>query len=251
MAELHVLRVFCDENGDYGNPLGVVLDGGDVPAAERQAVAATLGFSETVFVDDRTSATLQIFTPAVELPLAGHPLVGTSWLLRQAAIEAGDEPVGETVGDTAGEPIGVSVLRPPAGDVPTGADDDGAWIVAGPHDAPPFDLVQLSSAAEVEALEVRRGADVHEDVWAWVDVRERTRIRCRVFADAVGIPEDEATGSAALRLVAELGHPVTIVQGRGSMIDGAPVTNGRVRIGGRVVLDRRADLDVALRDRRG
>lgn len=231
MAELHVLRVFCDEAGDHGNPLGVVLDGAAVPDAERQAVAAALGFSETVFVDDRETGALRIFTPKVELALAGHPLVGTSWLLRSTG---------------AGE---VATLRPPAGPVPTGGDADSAWIEADPADAPPFALRELASPAEVEALTVPRGPNVHDDVWAWIDPDERTRVRCRVFADGVGIPEDEATGSAALRLVAALGRPVTIRQGVGSVIVGRPVEGGRVRVGGRVVLDRRGPLADALRDR--
>lgn len=233
MAELHVLRVFCDDDGDHGNPLGVVLDGAAVPAGERQRVAATLGFSETVFVDDRSTGALRIFTPKVELPLAGHPLVGTSWLLRR----------------TAGGGEGAGVLRPPAGPVPTGADDVAAWIEADPADAPPFALRRMASPAEVDALEVPRGPEVHEDVWAWIDPDERTRVRCRVFADGVGVPEDEATGSAALRLVAEIGRPVTIRQGAGSVIVGRPVDGGRVRVGGRVVLDRRLPLADALRER--
>lgn len=250
MPELHVLRVFCDERGDHGNPLGVVLDGAAVAADRRQSVAATLGFSETVFVDDARSGRLQIFTPAVELPLAGHPLVGTSWLLRQAAIEAGESGHQDTDGDAAwhGDAIGVTTLRPPAGDVPTAADADGAWIEASPDDAPPFLLEQLASPAAVEALAVRRGPDVHDDVWAWIDPDVRSRVRCRVFADGVGIAEDEATGSAALRLVAALDRPVTIIQGRGSVIEGQPADGGRVRGGGRVVRDRRLDLDDALRE---
>lgn len=231
MAELHVLRVFCDEQGRHGNPLGVVLDGAAVPERERQAVAATLGFSETVFVDDRSTGTLRIFTPKVELRLAGHPLVGTSWLLRST---------GER---------DVTTLRPPAGAVPTGGDAVSAWIEADPADAPPFALRQLDSPDEVDALAVPRGPDVHEDAWAWVDPASRTEVRCRVFADGVGVPEDEATGSAALRLVAELGRSVTIRQGAGSLISGRPVEGGRVRIGGRVTLDRRLPLAEALHER--
>ncbi len=233
MPELYVLRVFCDERGDHGNPLGVVLDGAAVPRAERQQVAATLGFSETVFVDDRATAELQIFTPKVELPLAGHPLVGTSWLLRREAADGAE----------------VTELRPPAGAVPTGGDAVSAWIEADPADAPPFVVRELGSAAEVEALEVPRGPDVHEDVWAWIDA-ERTTVRCRVFADGVGVPEDEATGSAALRLIAAVDRPVAIRQGVGSLIEGRPVAGGRARVGGRVVLDRQSDLDGVLRERR-
>jgi hypothetical protein len=64
MPTLHVLRVFTDESGEWGNPLGVFLDGGAVPEARRQAVAADLGFSETVYVDDAAAARVRIFTPA-------------------------------------------------------------------------------------------------------------------------------------------------------------------------------------------
>ena len=78
--------------------MGVVLEGAEVPEWDRQAVAADLGFSETVFVDDPERGELRIFTPGTELPFAGHPLVGTAWLLAQ-------------------EGWGVSVLRPPAGEV--------------------------------------------------------------------------------------------------------------------------------------
>jgi len=215
---LHVLRVFADERGAHGNPLGVVLDGAAIPStAARQAVAAELGYAETVFVDDPGTGAVRIFTPAVELPLAGHPLVGTAWLLARA-----------------GRPV--RALRPPVGEVPAGADADGAWIEADPAGAPPFALVEHAAPERVDALAVPRGPDVHEDAWAWIDQAAGT-VRCRVFADGVGVPEDEATGSAALRLAAALGRPIRIHQGRGSVIDAAPVDGGRVRIAGRVVLD--------------
>lgn len=256
--ELFVVRVFCDDEGRHGNPLGVVLDGAAVPDGERQQVAAALGFSETVFVDDRTTGALRIFTPKVELRLAGHPLVGTSWLLRRTSggtdggsspqVGGADDAVDGRDDLVAGTGT-VSVLRPPAGDVPTGGDAVSAWIEADPADAPPFELRQLGSPADVEALEVPRGPDVHDDVWAWIDPDECTQVRCRVFADGVGIAEDEATGSAALRLVAALDRPLTIRQGIGSVIAGRPVDGGRVRVGGRVVLDRRLPLADALRER--
>ena len=81
--ELDVLRVFCGTGGTGGNPLGVVRDGAAVPdRAARAALAAELGFSETVFLDDETRGTVDIHTPSVRLPFAGHPLVGLAWLLR-------------------------------------------------------------------------------------------------------------------------------------------------------------------------
>jgi len=83
MPELHVLRVFLGDGGTGGNPLGVFLDGGSVPEGRRQDVAADLGFSETVFVDDAARGEIRIYTPAVEIPFAGHPVVGTAWLLER------------------------------------------------------------------------------------------------------------------------------------------------------------------------
>ena len=81
MARLHLLRVFCDEHGAAGNPLAVFLEGAEVRPPARQAVAADLGLSETVFVDDAERGEIRIFTPTVELDFAGHPSVGTAWLL--------------------------------------------------------------------------------------------------------------------------------------------------------------------------
>ena len=81
MAQLHVLRVFCDAEWSFGNPLGVFLDGAEIPEERRQDVAAELGFSETVFVDDAAEGRMRIFTPGMELGFAGHPSVGTAWLL--------------------------------------------------------------------------------------------------------------------------------------------------------------------------
>jgi predicted PhzF superfamily epimerase YddE/YHI9 len=62
-------------------------------------------------------------------------------------------------------------------------------------------------------------------------------VRVRVFPVALGIEEDEATGSAAVRLGARLGRAFTIHQGEGSVIHVAPGEDGYVEIGGSVVSD--------------
>ena len=214
---LHVVRVFCAADGSAGNPLGVFLDGEEVPEDQRQGVAAELGYSETVFVDDRDGGALRIFTPELELPLAGHPLVGTAWLLRHA-----------------GGPV--EALHPPAGEVRVRYEEELTWVAAPAEWAPHFDFVELGSADEVDGLDGPPDGYGWVGLWAWLD-RDAGLIRERVFVPEAGIAEDEATGAAAMLLVDELDREVEIRQGRGSVIHGRPLGNGRVEVGGRVELD--------------
>ena len=73
-------------------------------------------------------------------------------------------------------------------------------------------------------------------VWAWVD-EEAGLIRERVFVPEAGVDEDEATGSAALRLTAQLNREIEIRQGEGSVIYARPIGPDTAEIAGRVVLD--------------
>jgi predicted PhzF superfamily epimerase YddE/YHI9 len=212
---LHLLRVFVNEDNEWGNPLGIFLDGIQVDEGKRQSVAAELGFSETVFVTDRGSGALRIYTPAVELPFAGHPLVGTAWLLAMK-------------GDSA------AVLRPPAGEVAVRQLDDATYIAAPAAWAPPFAYRHLDSPAEVRALSASDQSNTY--AWSWIDEAAGT-IRARSFVPGAGITEDEATGSAALALCGQLGRPITIHQGHGSVLICRPLDDGRVEVGGRVTLD--------------
>jgi predicted PhzF superfamily epimerase YddE/YHI9 len=217
LPELHVLRVFCDPEGGGGNPLGVFLDGGEVAEGDRQAFAADLGFSETVFVEDAGTGELRIFTPAEELAFAGHPLVGSAWLL-------------------ARERETVDRLRPPAGEVPVRREAETTFIAGRPEWAPGFEFVQVGSPDEVDRLEGPPPGKDMAGVWAWLDEQAGV-VRERVFAADVGIPEDEATGAAAVLLGAQLARPLDIRQGKGSRIVATPLENGMVEIGGLVELD--------------
>ena len=217
MPALHVLRVFCTPDGRGGNPLGVFLDGGAIAPGDRQAVAADLGFSETVFVDDRERAAIRILTPGTELAFAGHPTVGTAWLLRR---EGGP----------------VEALRTQAGEVGVRYDGDLTGIAARPEWAPAFNHHELPSAAAVDALDGPPEGDEIGAAWAWED-ESAGEIRSRVFAIAYGVPEDEATGAAAVLLCARLGRPIRIRQGRGSVIHARPLGDGRIEISGLVELD--------------
>jgi predicted PhzF superfamily epimerase YddE/YHI9 len=221
MPELHVVRVFANEDGGWGNPLGVFLNGASVPRPERQRVAADLGYSETVFLDDPERGALAIYTPAAEIPFAGHPLVGTAWLLARE-----------------GPPPGA--LRPPAGEVGVKIDGDRVFI-EGRGDWSAFHAVQLEGPAQVDELRGSpqgTGGDVY--AWAWINEPAGT-IRARSFAPDFGIPEDEATGSAALGLAVQLGRELTIHQGRGSVLLARGLGGGRGEVGGRVVLEAERD----------
>jgi predicted PhzF superfamily epimerase YddE/YHI9 len=208
---LHVVKVFVNDEGEWGNPLGVFLDGAEVPEDERQGVAAELGFSETVFVEDRARGRIRIHTPAVELPFAGHPSVGVAWLL-------------------AHEGTPVDTLRPPAGEVAVRYADGAAFVAARADWAPDFEYLQVGSPAEVRSLDpAAHGVNTY--VWAWIDEAAGT-IRARCFVPELGIAEDEATGSAAIALCERLRRPLTIHQGRGSVLRCRNLAANRVEVGG-------------------
>ena len=213
MPTLHLLRVFCSEDGSGGNPLGVFLQGAEVAPELRQAVAADLGLSEVVFVDDDERGEIRIFTPTVELDFAGHPAVGTAWMLD-----------------------GVDSLRVQAGEVPVRREGEDVYVGARPEWGPPHELIELSSADEVEALDGPPEGHDLAMAWAWLDEGAGI-VRARVFPVRIGIAEDEATGSAATKLCALLGRPIDIRQGRGSRILARPGQDGLVEIGGRSVED--------------
>ncbi|MEU5434790.1 PhzF family phenazine biosynthesis protein [Streptomyces sp. NPDC020719] len=210
---IDVLRVFCGPDGHHGNALGVVREGSVLPdEAARQALAKELGFSETVFVDDPERGAVDIYTPGVRLPFAGHPLVGAAWLLD------------------------VDVLDLAVGEIFARQDGEFTWITARAGWAPPRTLRQYASAAEVDALDVPEpGEWVY--AWAWED-EAAGRVRARAFPGrGDGITEDEATGAAALLLTSHLGRALNITQGKGSQLLTAPAPDDLIELGGRVRLE--------------
>lgn len=129
--EYDVVRVFCAPDGGEGNALGVVRDGSRLPDRDaRQAFATELGFSETVFVDDPERGVIDIYTPTARLPFAGHPCVGTAWLLD------------------------VPELVVPAGVVGARQDGEFSWVEARAEWVTGRTLRQYGSVAEVDALPV-------------------------------------------------------------------------------------------------
>ena len=221
--EVQILRVFTDQRGEYGNELGVVYDTAGLPSALGIELTAHLGFSETVFIDDEPRAGFRIFTPAEELKLAGHPTVGTAWVLGERA--GGHVP---------------AVVRPRlAAQVAAWQENDNlVWIRGAVADAPAWEFVRLDAPALIDELRLdapeQRG---RHQFWAWSD-EAAGLIRARTFCANIGVPEDEATGSAAIRLADRLQRPITVHQGRGSVLHARPAADaGWAEVGGRVVAD--------------
>jgi predicted PhzF superfamily epimerase YddE/YHI9 len=224
MTELTVLRVFTGPDGRGGNLLGVFLDGPVIPEERRQAVAAELAYSETVYVDDPAEGAIRIFTPGRELPFAGHPTVGTGWLFHETGAPS-------------------TTLRPPAGDVPFRIDGERTWVRARAEWIHDIAVEQLGSAEDVERQPGQPLGTAGRYVWAWIDEAAGT-LRSRYFATDVGILEDEATGAAAVLMGDQLRRNLTIRQGVGSEILVRPRSDGTVEIGGRVELVERRPFEL-------
>ena len=225
-----VVDVFTD-TAFAGNPLAVVLGADDLTTGQCQALAREFNLSETAFPmavggsGDGADYRLRIFTPAMELPFAGHPSVGAAWVLAQRGllrpgavvqscgagllpltVSPGGGPVTLSGGPpSVGEPLDPAPLLAALG---LGADDlagtarDASCglgftvlpVVADALARVVVDLPALRSAVG------RQGAFGGLSAVAW----DGTAARCRVLAVGAGVDEDPATGSAALALGAWL-----------------------------------------------
>jgi trans-2,3-dihydro-3-hydroxyanthranilate isomerase len=218
--EYHVVDVFTDR--PYaGNPLAVVFGADGLDTVSMQAIAREFNLSETTFVLPATTPAatyrLRIFTPMAELPFAGHPSVGTAWVMRQLGridaggivqeCEAGLLPL--TVADdrvelTGGAPTLSDDLpfEPALAAAGLEADDLAGpavraagcgleWVylpVRGPAVTQVcLDLRALSAAGHAGVV-----------VFGFDETSQEAHVRC--FAADLGVPEDPATGSAALGL---------------------------------------------------
>ncbi len=233
MRDYVVLDVFTRTPLE-GNPLAVFLDGSGLDTTTMQRTARELNLSETVFLcpgEDGTDARLRIFTPGAELPFAGHPTLGSAFVV--------------------GERLGKSQVRllTGAGPVPVSLTREGEEIVYGEMDQPiptaeAFpDEAQLLHALGVERSELPvaayRNGPVHvylqvPDVEALRALRpnlgglvrlgdefgfavfaiESDHIESRNFVPAIGVPEDPATGSAAGPLAVHLARHGLIAYGQ-------------------------------------
>jgi trans-2,3-dihydro-3-hydroxyanthranilate isomerase len=232
----HLVDVFTDR-AFGGNPLAVVTNGRGVDDATMQAVAKEFNLSETTFVlppdDPRHDWRVRIFTPGSELPMAGHPTVGTAFVLarehliprggRESNIvfEEGVGPVPVRVEFEGGEPSFAEMSQP----LPTfGPRLEDRAAVAGMLSLEGSDLepdlpVEVVSCGVPFLYVPLRSLDAARRARPRVDLIERvaqehgvppqvfvftretegagSTVHSRMFAPAFGITEDPATGAAS------------------------------------------------------
>ena len=229
-STFHIVDVFATERYT-GNPLAVVEDPRTVSDERMQSLAAEFDFSETTFVSlSRDPYPTRIFTPRAEIPFAGHPTLGTAWVVRERADAAVDEddrdevvldlPVGEirvTVRSTDGtETLWMRQHQPTFGELRSRA--RAAEVLGLPGDALDPDLpvqvvstglptvvVPLRDRSDLTAIDLDRAAydafvaghDAKNVLAFCFDPCEsRNDLAVRVFAPYYDVPEDPATGSS-------------------------------------------------------
>lgn len=302
MPDHLLLDVFTDRPFT-GNPLAVAIDPGALDTTTMQAIAGELNLSETVFVWSPTEPgggwPTRIFTPGSELPFAGHPTVGAAFALvatgrvpiegaqARLVLDEGAGPVSVVVECADGRPVSARLTTPrrpepvPVGEPAALAAALGlrpdqlhpSLPVAGWSAGVPFSIVpvrdvealgaiRVDAAAWASGLTEASAAEVYA-VTPLGDPATATEWRARMFAPALGIPEDPATGAAAAAFAGflaeldpapgargwvvhqgvEMGRPsrieVTVHRPDGG---GAPTA---VEVGGAAVVVGRGQIDVA------
>lgn len=218
MTDAHILRVFVDKKGKFGDTAPVVIDEGKkIPNAKRQALAVRLKAAETVFVNDIDSASISIMHTQGEVDFAGVPALGAAWLLAKIRHKP------------------ITVMKGRGGNIAVSQDGELTWVRASLTTMPPWQHKQLKNAEEVESITLKETESwEHAMVWAWAN-ETKGLVRARTFAPDWGIPEAQGNGSGSMMLAALVDKNIEIKHGEGSVIFAKPAPNNCADIGGRVV----------------
>ncbi len=214
--DLWVLRSLVDSALPGSGALSAaIVDGADVPVADRQRLATRLGLPEVVFVDDASSHAVRVFTPKRERPFAGYPLMATAWLLDDVGHSNGimHVPAGRvTVRRSA--PAEVTMHYPVA------------WQVYRTYE-------EFASVEELEELPSWTDATVR---WAW-ESRAAGTVRAR-FTIPDHPPAEGVSVGIAATLAVEVGLPLILRLGNNALCFAAPRSDGTVEVRGTVLLER-------------
>ena len=243
-AELHpyfVCDVFTSEPLE-GNQLGVFADGRPFDTGQMQRLAKEMNFAETVFLlppQDGGDVRLRIFTPGAELPFAGHPVLGTAFVVGAAlgadavTLETGAGLVPVALERDEGQVVFGRMMQPiPAWEPFTGERELLAALGVGSsllpvelyRNGPPHVYVELASEDAVAALRPDMAALADLGVAANCFAGRGPSWKTRMFYPSAGVPEDPATGSAAGPLAIHLAR------------------HGRIRFGERIEIRQGAEI---------
>jgi trans-2,3-dihydro-3-hydroxyanthranilate isomerase len=225
-----ILDVFA-ETKYAGNQLAVFLDAADLSDEEMQLYAKEMNYSETTFIlserQRKGGYDVRIFTPAEEIPFAGHPTLGTAFVIQQEIIrkpiekvilnlQVGQIPVALSFSKGEVDELWMEQKHPEFGrtfDIATiaralnidEAEIDDRFPIEEVSTGLPFMIVPLKTLDVVKKARINR--DLFFDLIAKTDAKAplifcpetynpKNDLNCRVFVDYYNIPEDPATGSA-------------------------------------------------------
>lgn len=220
-----------------GNPLAVLPDARGLRTEQMQRIAAEFNLSETTFVlpaeNSANTRRVRIFVPTKELPFAGHPTVGTAFVLatigevktERVIFEEGVGPVQVNIRYRDGRPVFCELIAakipefgpqaPPVADIagalclsPTDIATGGLGargITAGiPFLAVPLASLEALARARIDSERWRRAFGSWWSQQVYMFHRQDGRLRARMYAPTFGIAEDPATGSAAAAIAGYL-----------------------------------------------
>jgi trans-2,3-dihydro-3-hydroxyanthranilate isomerase len=238
----YICDVFTDQRFG-GNQLAVLPDARGLNSTQMQQIAREFNFSESTFVlppEKGHTRKVQIFTPSREVPFAGHPNIGTAFVLATCSeLEEFDNSTDLVFEEKAGL-VGISIRRCDEGKVscelkapqslslgevlPVGIVADAVSLSESDINTDthppmlasvglPFVMVELRDRSVLEKASINADGfeqiaalGVMPDIHLYVQSHDEFDIRARMFAPHDGVPEDPATGSANCALAGLLGH---------------------------------------------
>lgn len=257
-----------------GNQVAVFTDAQGIPEDRLQALARELNLSETVFVYPPSGGghvRLRIFTPATELPFAGHPVLGAAFVLAgplqliEIRLETGSTVVPVEL-EREGAKIVFGRMQQPAPTIVPFEEADELQRILGVQSALPVELYDNGVPHVYVALESREAvAALTPDLGAMEALGgygvncfagDGTTWKTRMFAPGLGVAEDPATGSAAGPLalhlarhgVVDYGTELEIVQGeeirRRSVLFATAYSADHIEVGGSAVVVARGEFQL-------
>ena len=240
--EYYICDVFTQQKFS-GNQLAVITDAEGLSDHDMQNIAREFNFSESTFVfpsEKENTRKVRIFTPRSEVPFAGHPNIGTAFILAETGIfgdfaqsidvvfeeKAGNVPIKInkdhcgyiwcelsapaplSLGKVATVDLASEVLSIEAGDINVTTHYPQVASVGLPFLFVELQSLEALSQAQIDLTKLQRllqeGFPSYIHIYC-MDVKDFD-IRCRMFAPLDGVPEDPATGSANAALIALLSH---------------------------------------------